>query len=188
MIVSSEYDTHLEQIKVENREDVDAVQWWVQVLQKLYLKALYNVNSIMFSLVYIYCVGFPSRQSKPACIPKKAMSMPLVWSHGRWCQLSDRKELFMTRTKSGSWRVSPLTTNNLKMLEANLTLTRRLTYKDRFDEYWHKLAVRNEELANVNQNQLNLSLHAVYLLIYAHLGIVFSVDKEKTKFSPKSVW
>nr|XP_022314944.1 fibroblast growth factor receptor 4-like [Crassostrea virginica] len=27
MIVSSEYDTHLEQIKVENREDVDAVQW-----------------------------------------------------------------------------------------------------------------------------------------------------------------
>ncbi|XP_078316865.1 uncharacterized protein LOC144620370 [Crassostrea virginica] len=27
MIVSSEFDTHLEQIKVENREDVDAVQW-----------------------------------------------------------------------------------------------------------------------------------------------------------------
>ena len=27
IIVSSEYDTHLEQIKVENREEVDAVQW-----------------------------------------------------------------------------------------------------------------------------------------------------------------
>ena len=82
----------------------------------------------------------------------------------------------MTRTKSGSLRVSHFTTNNLKILEANNTLTRLLAYTDKSDEHWHKLAEKNDVLANDNQNELDLSLYAVYLLIYAHLRIGFSVD------------